>query len=1060
MDVLVALCEEPNTIVSAEQLLEQCWGSTLYGDNPVHKTIAQLRKLLGDSSATPLYIETIRKRGYRTIAEVQHIAVPTTGTWQQSPFRGLLAFDEQHASIFFGRNDAIFSLTQRITQKIEHRAALELVVILGPSGSGKTSLVRAGLLPCLLQPGNNLHVVSNSNFDLAEKGEHSLLASLASMLLDLSVNDEGIFPTFSAATLALALQDDMDGVVATLRHSLADLAGDAKQRHLLFVDRFEAIFDADRISVGERNHFLKVLDKLARSHAVIILLACRNDFYPQVAACPSLMEGKAQGAHFDLNPPSHAEVTQMIRLPAQAARLTFGTDQQSNARLDDVLSECAFGNPDALPLLQYTLHELYHQRTDQDELSFAAFHQMGGIEGAIGRRAELVFHDLDEAQQKCLPQVLSRVTTISGNGNFATSRRSAWSQLANDDERAVVNALVESRLFVSDLIDGVPGFGVAHEALLRRWPRVVDWIESHRSALQVRARISELALRWQDEANSQDLLLPEGKQLDEAIGLLDIATFSLSQQELALIAASSKRVRARKRLRLSAMGAFTMLVLVAAGLGLSTLTAQREAKERPLEVERLMNYMLSPTGKLDLSEGAKTEALKYFANAGEKNQNPSLLVQRPATLLGLAEMFNKRGDPKSTLAAALAAKTILREQLVQRPLTPKVLESGWNVASRFGRLLMGSETKEAELFFRLSQDYANQLQEIDPGNVEWWSLQSKAHANLGDLAMQSAELLRAESEFSKTIDITHRALSNRPDDMSLNARLVDTMFKLGNVKKAQGAFHAAMQIFKQEVELVRAHFLANPKDDASGFRLARAVHEQAELYLAMGNDRAALGKLAENERLYERIRRHDPSNHTWLSAAINTRILIQDILARNGSSKEMLLKLQQIDADLKDLWEINPDGQPAPVRPLANLDSLLQTSIVMRLVELKRGAEGSHIVIEAQKRLVDAEVRMAQQVKLYPYDLQARIIFADALLAHASYERQNQDEAAAHRTCRRGRDLLASDIKNSFDFEVLVRWVPLNMCLGANDVVLDAKQRLSQIGYRDTRYLQLISERK
>ncbi len=1062
MDVLVALCAEPNTVFSSEQLLLQCWGSTLYGDNPVHKTITQLRKVLGDNRTNPSYIETIRKRGYRTIATVQHNHAegPLTGSWDASPFRGLQAFDEQHAPIFFGRNDAICRLTQLIVGKVEQRTALEMVMILGPSGSGKTSLVRAGLLPRLMQTGQAVQIASASSFDMAEKGEHSLFTALAGILLDLAVADEGIFPRHSAMSLGLALQENMDGIAATLRDSLARGGARSGRRHFLFIDRFEAVFDENGIHAAERQHFLLTLGQLARSGAVIVLLACRNDFYPQVAACSSLMEGKAEGGHFDLGAPSHAEVAQMIRLPALAAGLTFGVERQSNTRLDDVLSECAIGNPDALPLLQYTLHELYRLRSNDGELSFADFHDMGGIEGAIGRRAEQVFNDWGELQKKCLPHVLSQVTTISTHGSIVTSRRCAWSQLADENERAVVVALVESRLFVSDLVGDVPGFGVAHEALLRRWPRVVDWIDRHRNALQVRTRISELALRWHEQANSDDLLLPEGMQLDEALGLLGMSAFSLSHQERALIAASSQRVRTRKRVRVAALGAIAMLALLVGGLGLSTYLAQREASERPVAVERLMNNMLSSTGQPDLSDTAKAEALNYFANTGEQKLNASSLAQRPATLLALAEMFNRRADPKAMLEAATTAQLLLREQLVQRPQDAKLLESGWNIASRFGRLLMKPASQEAARSFRLAQDYANHLHDRDPGNVAWWILQSKSHLDLGDLAMQVADLPAAESAFGKAIGLSNRALAVRPNDETLSARLVDTMYRLGTVNKAQGALQAAMQLHTKEAELERKHFLANPKDDVWGYRLAKALHEQAELNLALGNDLAAINKLEQAQQLYLRIQRHDPSNHQWLSATINSRILVQDIRARSGSTREILANLQRIATTLQELWDINPSGQALPLRALANLDALLRASIVMRLIELPRPAGGAQPLLDAVQRLSTAEARLAQQIKLNPFDNQARMILADALIAHASYLRQRQDNPAAQQICRQGRELLLGRAEQSFEYELIVRWLELHICLGMPDIVSATQQRLAHIGYRDTRYLRIIGEKK
>jgi DNA-binding winged helix-turn-helix (wHTH) protein len=70
MDVLAALCAGAGAVLSAEQLLKQCWGNVGHGENPVHKAIAQLRRALGDNAVAPAYIETIRKRGYRTLAPV------------------------------------------------------------------------------------------------------------------------------------------------------------------------------------------------------------------------------------------------------------------------------------------------------------------------------------------------------------------------------------------------------------------------------------------------------------------------------------------------------------------------------------------------------------------------------------------------------------------------------------------------------------------------------------------------------------------------------------------------------------------------------------------------------------------------------------------------------------------------------------------------------------------------------------------------------------------------------------------------------------------------------
>lgn len=1074
MDVLVALCKQPNTTISAEQLLEECWGSTLYGDNPVHKTIAQLRKFLGDQTSAPIYIETIRKRGYRTLASVQYDYSETSqaGTWiSESPFRGLQSFDEKHAAIFFGRSDAIFHLTQQLIEQTSRAESVELFLILGPSGSGKTSLLRAGLIPSLSAKNSPLQIVSHSSFDLAERSEHGLMTTLAGMLLDLEIAGQGLFQTYSASTLALALQDDLDAIIVTLRNSLSRFSqtSDASaQRHAIFLDRFEAIFDERCISTAVRESFLKLLDQLARSQAVIILLACRNDFYPQIAASPLLMEAKARGAHFDLCAPSHAEIAQMIRLPAVAARLTFGIDEQSKVRLDDVLCQAANGNPDALPLLQYTLHELYRLRTAVGELSFAAFHQLGGIEGAIGRRAEDVCNALSEAQRQCLPHILSLVTTISTSDSIITSRRAAWSQLTMEDERLVVNALVESRLFVSELVDGAPGFGIAHEALLRRWSRVTDWIASHRNALQVRARIGELSLRWQAEAHSKDLLIPGGKQLDEAKELLGLTSFSLSALELSLIAASSNLLRERTRQRwISSAGIFTLLLL-AVGLGVSMMYAKRQAIERPIVVERLMSTMLSDAadkqgaiGKLELTDNARAEALAYFAKTNEQELSQSELRQRPKTLMALAELSAKRGENKSALAAWRAAETIYVKQLAAHPSDRNIINDLGEIGLAIGhRHFIQHQLTEAGQAFQQALSYAKQLLKIEANTLVSSGLAARAYQNLGYLAVQNGQLEVAESNFVKVIELRTQTLVLKPHDSKISASLADALFALGTVKKARGEFSAALQTHQAEVAIESDFYRAEPGDDLWAYRWAKALHEQGENSLALGHDKNALNYFMQAKKLYEKIVLHEPGNRDWYTALTNTKILIQDVYARlennAGNSKNIVANLHKIDAELQQLGQINSKGDVWPKQVWDQLNGLLQASMVARLIELKPDANSRKSLAEAGEKLIKAEQAVDAQVKANPFDHHAQLLLIDAMIAHAALDRYLQNRTAEQQTCQRGHDLLADRVVNSLDFELLARWIQLNICLGATDQIKHTKQILAQIGYRDTAYLRLI----
>lgn len=188
MEVLIALAERAGEVISAEQLLIEVWHGSFYGDNPVHKTIAQLRRKLGDDSRQPRYIETIRKRGYRLLPKVifpedYRGAVIGTQVWGHgNPYVGLQAFDPAHAAVFFGRSHAIAQVLGALRAQLQSQRGL--VLVSGASGCGKTSLLRAGVVPLLSQPGglDGLEAVAVAYCNLAQCRGGDVLDTLARAL--------------------------------------------------------------------------------------------------------------------------------------------------------------------------------------------------------------------------------------------------------------------------------------------------------------------------------------------------------------------------------------------------------------------------------------------------------------------------------------------------------------------------------------------------------------------------------------------------------------------------------------------------------------------------------------------------------------------------------------------------------------------------------------------------------------------------------------------------------------------------------------------------------------
>jgi DNA-binding winged helix-turn-helix (wHTH) protein/tetratricopeptide (TPR) repeat protein len=1059
MEVLVVLCKAAGKIVSADELLAQCWRTDVYGDNPVHKVLAQLRRMLGDTASDPLYIETVRKRGYRTLASVSFgKADPAAaGRWgDRTPFRGLHAFGEEHAQVFFGRDEAIRRLVDAASAQIEAGLALQLV--LGPSGSGKSSLVRAGLFPAMAPAlrGDKPAVLSTTTFDFAEQGEQSMFAALASAMLDLQAGDADVFPGDSAVSLAKRLEQDREGV---LRQMTAAAAAAARQgdygplRFGIFIDHFEALFASGRCTDAERESVLAAIGDLARSGAALLVIGCRNDFYPHIARHPILMDGKPNGAHFDLAPPTFAEIAQIIRLPVAAAGLSFGVDPQTGARLDDVLCESAAASPDALPLLQYCLQELYGLRSENGELGFEAFRQVGGVEGAIAQRAEQVVGRFSAAQKAALERVMSLVVVIAPNEETVTGRRVPWSALRGEAERQVVDALVESRLFVSELLGDVPGFGIAHEAILRRWPRMREWIEVHKSALLEHARLANQTARWVREGRSAELLLPRGKQLEAARALQASGQFALTDDQDQLIRLSLHRARRGERLRLLAMGTIVVLALLALALGISATASRKLAEKRRVEAEGLMGFMLGdfadklrPLGRLELLDSVSSKALDYLGAPRDEKLSMTALAQRAQALQVIAEVRRARGDSKGAAQALDAAQGILMEQHAKAPANVEVLKNLGVNAYWLGQIAKDqSDFDTAALHWKDYLKFSDDLNRLEPDNVGWWIEQSYAHNNLGSLAASRGDPANAAREFEQSIVLKRRALDRQPSNRVLLEELADSYSWLGRTKEVLGELVAADELYGQEMDIVQRLRVAAPGERLWIRSEAWAFQHRAANRLAQGQDEAALLDYQAARALMADLTRTDENNLGWKAEAVGLEMEELAIMSRTDSSEKLTARTRGIHARLAELAAADPKNAS-----WARLESHAQ----IRLADLlmKRG--------QTEAAQHEAEAAVANLSRLYDSNKSnktLRLTLIRALLLLAETDNAAGVGTGARTACLAALGTLGADTATSQDHHLLDLWVRVNYCLGKEDDARHAAGRLRSFGYSDRAYLQFLS---
>ncbi|GAB0110293.1 nSTAND1 domain-containing NTPase [Pseudoalteromonas distincta] len=912
MEVLLHLCQQNGDIVSSDELLNKCWKNNDIGDNPLHKTITQLRKALGDKANEPHYIETIRKRGYRIIAKLSFpLADPipsTKSTWQGgSPFLGLRAYNPNDTHVFFGRTQSIATLLERISSQINYGRAFCL--ILGPSGTGKSSLVNAGILPKLLDERgyNGIGVLSYCQLDFADVHKNRLFLDLASALLDWDINNQPVFEGLSAQVLAQQLEHSIDDVINTIKSVLSKTSTQLNKPQLfLFIDRLEVLLSSPLFSNETRSHFLSVIERLATSRAVIVFSACRNDFYPLVVEQPSLMAGKANGAHYDLTPPNRHELQQIIRLPAITANLTFSHDPLTKTPLDEILCTDTANNPDALPMLQYTLQELYLQRSDNNELLHSVYKKLGGIEGAIGKKAEDIFIGLSNEQQQQLKSVLSQLITLNPDGKTITSRAARWKALTNASQKELVQAMVDSRLFVSHLQNGEACFSLAHEALLRQWPRAKQWISDHKDALAIKSRLQHQAQNWIDEGKSSAYLLAPGKPLQEAQLLLNDKLFKLDDNEYALIKSSVKKTKTKIRVKRVTVALLCLLTFTALLMSFTSFKAQQHAQKKQLEAESLLGFMvgdfadkLRSVKRMDLLDGISNKALEYFTD--QTDESGSLFsfsdnkaqfnnrFQYAQTLEAMGEVAYSRGKTNEAFTAFENARIRLEALLKIQPNNLELLTLAGANAFWLGQLHYDkSNYAAAEPLLKKYHTYSEIMYLLAPNDFNSIMELSYSHNSLGSLYLKQFNYTAAKQRFTESLALKNKALELKPNNKNLLRDKADTISWLAKTEERLGNFNTAVDMLENAVKVVNK-MTAHYRDDASLFYMSANILMQQSYLLSYLTDKkiAYLKARFANEIINEAIKQ-DPKNNEF--QRMYYRSLVQLIMLSDDKRTDSRIK--------------------------------------------------------------------------------------------------------------------------------------------------------------------------
>jgi WD40 repeat protein/DNA-binding SARP family transcriptional activator len=536
------------------------------------------------------------------------------------PYKGLARFEAEDAEFFFGREHIA-------AEAIGHLVGGRFLALVGASGSGKSSLLRAGLL----------HALASGALPGSDRWANALIrpGSHPQAQLDRATRDVG-----------------------------------SAIRAVIGVDQFEEAF-TECSDETERRGFFDVLTQavLDPDGATTIVIAMRADFYGACAKYRAFASLLASDQIL-VGPMDGEELRRAIVLPAERAGLLAEDD------LVDALVADTIDQPGALPLLSTTLLELWTRRQDQT-LSLDEYLRSGGVEGAVARLADDAYGRLDHDEQAAAKRILLRLAS-PGEGGSVVRRRAPLSEFDLDRDPRTSRAmgiLTSARLVT--VADG--SAEVAHEALLREWPRLRTWLEEDAEGRSLHRNLTASAHAW-DEGGRDDADLYRGARL---AGTLEWAT----SHDADLNALEQDYLR-------SSRGA-------AEGEAGRARRTNRRLRGLLAGVAVLLTFSLA-LGGLALSQRDQARDALAIADAG-RLASRSRVEQDPVLALLLAkEAVNLNGsaETRSALFAALQRSPAITERIPSTGgASPAGDETQWIAISPDGKTLaLGDASPTVELF--------------------------------------------------------------------------------------------------------------------------------------------------------------------------------------------------------------------------------------------------------------------------------------------------------------------------------------------------------------------------
>jgi WD40 repeat protein len=597
-----------------------------------------------------------------------HLGYALEKVYLRNPFRGLEHFEYQHCAIFFGRDREIRETLRQLLRR--EASGVPGLLVEGPSGCGKSSFLRAGVLPALVHSRAQPEAV-----------REPLERRPASTGVGRAIWRPGLIARADESAIASSIRDCWNGLPEFPQgwskdaRTLADLGCSLREhwpktlRFVWLIDQLEEI-----LLRGLDERLLEVFWQFLADLQVAgvwTLASVRADAMAQLKRHETLRRvfGPNEGQYY-LTTLSGPALDDVIALPAKAANLTFSVGPEGKS-LEEILREDAYLERDSLPLLQFTLNELYLRKSG-NELTIAAYRRLGGLAGSIATAAESVLQAEDAHSQHALPRVFRSLVSVDEVGR-ASRRYAPLAEIARHPiQLRITLRLVEARLCVTDQRDGEPVAAFAHESLLRTLPALIDWLKQEAGLLQTRELAQRERQLWHQHGEADSWLASADKLL--AFKELETADIAIPEPVRDFVRRSERRVRRTILIKRAAIAVIVALAVAASAAAWIAVQKQRDAEYQAAQTLKAQSRSLTETALARLREGNVGGALAIIIEVLTK---PDITAVDAATL----DVF-QQARARDSQILAITGHTGLVHGAAFSPDGRQVVTASWDKTAR------------------------------------------------------------------------------------------------------------------------------------------------------------------------------------------------------------------------------------------------------------------------------------------------------------------------------------------------------------------------------------------